>query len=83
MISIFWLKKLQKMIKSEDEGISYDLNERFAPTMLDLGLIELRKWSENHGQFLCCCSSYVVTDQGRKLYQQWINEGKPDVKGSP
>lgn len=74
MTSIFWFKKIEKMIESEEGGPHYDLNEKFAPTLQNLGFIEQKRWSENRAGFICSFSDFFVTDLGRKSYKEWKNE---------
>ena len=74
MISDFWFKKIGKMIESEDDHGFYEINQRFAPSLLDLGLIEERRWSQNCMGYICTCSAYFVTKKGRKAYKEWKNE---------
>lgn len=63
----FYFKRLEKMIN--DPG--YDLNERFAPRLLDLGFIFLDEWSEYFNGAYLRYSFYTVTDQGKKAYGGW------------
>lgn len=75
-ISDFWFKKLGKMLADSD----YDLNERYAPRLLDWGFIKLTKWGMRQGVFHMDYSFYQVTDKGKKAYREWkeneIKSGK-------
>lgn len=73
-ISDFWLKKIGKMIESEDTNGFYKINDRFTPTMLDMDLIEIRNWCELHGDYRCIFSAYFVTKKGREIYKEWKNK---------
>jgi hypothetical protein len=74
MISDFYFKKLGKMIDSDRGEGSYELNEKFSPKLLDLGYIKLNRWSEILGKYTCLCSSFVVTELGKKSYDEWKNK---------
>ncbi len=72
-VSDFWFKKLGKMINDED----YDLNERFAPRLLDWGFIEnIRSYNMSFGCHIDY-SYYIVTESGKEAYNQWI-KGKDE-----
>lgn len=51
----------------------YDLNERYAPRLLDLGFIKLTRWAEHVHHSLISCSCYTVTTKGKKAYTEWKN----------
>ncbi len=67
MISDFFFKKLGKMIGDE----YYDLNERFAPRLLDAGFITLERESGYSGAYHISSSFYVVTEKGKEAYNEW------------
>ena len=71
-ISDFWFKKLGKMISDPD----YDLNERFAPRLLDWGFIDIVKMGYQVGKFLCHSTYYIVTESGKEAYNQWKEGNK-------
>jgi hypothetical protein len=69
--SDFWFKKLGKMINDPD----YDLNERYAPRLLDWGFIELERWSDHCMKGISLSYSiYIVTELGKKAYEEWKKE---------
>ncbi len=68
LISDFYFKKLGKMINDED----YDLNERFAPRLLDWGFIKEVKYGAYTMGYRLSCSCYKVTNLGKEAYNQWI-----------
>lgn len=70
-VSDFWFKKLGKMISDED----YELNERFATKLLDLGFINITKMGYTIGKALYHSSYYIVTESGKEAYNKW-KEGK-------
>jgi hypothetical protein len=65
--SDFWFNKLGKMINDPD----YDLNERFAPRLLNWGYIEFEKDYQSIRGFHITCSYFLVTDKGKKAYFEW------------
>lgn len=72
MISNFHYKILEKMIDAEDNDGDYDLSPRFAPKLLDLGLIEERRWHERLFGFDCYLSGFFVTALARKVYRESV-----------
>ena len=69
------MKRLGKMINSELEtSIDYDLPERFAPTLLDLGYIEFKCWPQRIPGGFVDCSAYFVTEKGRDSYFEWRDQ---------
>lgn len=66
MISTFWFKKLKKKIQSENGGDYYEINQRYLPTLLDLGLVEYRRWTEKNAWGIVSFSDYFVTDLGKE-----------------
>lgn len=77
-LSDFYMKKLGKMIDDPD----YDLNERWAPTLLDAEFIFLDKWGENSIGFHMDYSFYTPTDKGKQAYFEWIKILEHKEKGS-
>lgn len=77
-LSDFFFKKMGKMISDQ----CYDLNERYAPRLLDLGFIKLIKWTEHIHHSLISCSCYTVTTKGKKAYREWKNS-KTEEKNEP
>ncbi len=75
-----YMKSLGKFIDSIDRQYSYEVPESRASYLLDLGYIELRRWTEH---FLppailatLSMSGYFVTEEGRKAYIKW----KEDIR---
>jgi hypothetical protein len=69
------MKRLGKMIDSESElDLHYELPERFAPSLLDLGYIEFKSWPMYIPGGFCDCSSYFLTEKGRYAYFEWRNK---------
>ena len=68
----FMMKRLGQIITDK----YYDLPERFAPPMLDLGYIFLEKSNSKVGRSVCCFSFYQATDKGKKAYQEWLESKK-------
>jgi hypothetical protein len=68
MTDAFMMKRLGNLINDE----YYDLPERYAPSMLDMGYVEfLRKGYRCFG--VCYDMSYYeITDKGRKAYKEWL-----------
>lgn len=71
-LSDFYFKKLGKMIHDPD----YDLNEKFAPRLLDLGCIKSLRYSAKMGGAILSFSEYVITDKGKYAYEEWKNNLK-------
>ncbi len=65
----FYFKKLGKMLNDPD----YNINERFAPKLLDLGFIKEIKYNMHTMGFLLSCSTYLVTKIGKRAYNDWKN----------
>lgn len=72
-VTAFLLKKIGKMIGSEDGGDQYNLPELYAPKLLDSGFIELRRWSERTKTMIVSFSAYFTTPKGREAYKEWKN----------
>ncbi len=68
--SDFYFKKLGKMIDDPD----YDLNERYAPRLLDFGYIKLLRYSAKMGCAILSFFEYVITDKGKQAYEDWKNK---------
>lgn len=75
-VSDYWFKKIGKMIDSEDNGSSYEINDRYVPKLLDLRFIVEKKWTQVCMGAICSFSSFFVTHRGRKYYKEWKNEIK-------
>ncbi len=71
----FMMKRLGQIINDK----YYDLPERFAPPMLELGYIFIEKAHEITRKSVCCFSFYQATDKGKKAYKEWL-ESKKCVK---
>jgi len=67
------MKRLGRMIDSESDDAKkiYDLPEKFAPPLLDLGYIYLHRWSECGCGCLIDCSCFLTTEKGRQEYLKW------------
>ena len=66
-ISDFYYKKLRKMIADPN----YDLNEKYAPRLLDMGFIELKNFYQSVRGFHVDCSYFTITELGKKAYKEW------------
>jgi hypothetical protein len=66
------MKRLGKLIESVVGGEYYDLPERFAPTLLDLGYIQIYKECVRSDIGIFSTSEFLPTDQGLEEYFKWI-----------
>lgn len=66
------MKRLGKLIESVDGGKYYNLPERFAPNLLDLGYIEIHKECVRFSIGIYSTSEYRPTELGRNKYFEWL-----------
>ena len=66
------MKRLGKMVWYERKIASfYELPEKYAPYLLDLGYIEEHKWISTTKLGYITCSEYIATDKGEEAYIKW------------
>jgi hypothetical protein len=66
------MKRLGQIINDK----YYDLPERFAPPMLDLGYIFTEKQGRSVGGVCGYFSFYQATDKGKYAYKEWLESKK-------
>ncbi len=62
----FMMKRLGQIINDK----YYDLPQRYAPPMLELGYIFMI------GRTVGCFSFYQATDKGKQAYKEWLESKK-------
>lgn len=66
-LSDFYFKKLGKLIEDPD----YDLNEKYAPKLLDAGFIKLVGFRKLFLEFKLFFEIYIPTKKGKEAYKEW------------
>ncbi len=66
------MRRLGRMITDDD----YDLPERFAPELLDLGYIELVKGCMPLSHAIASISYYYPTQEGKDAFYAWLDKNE-------
>jgi hypothetical protein len=64
-----------KHLKPMEDDI-FEVHPRFAPKLIELGLIKEAEWIEEIKNCVFQCNAYQFTDKGEMEYLKWLEEQK-------